>query len=69
MLETTEKRLPGIPDRTLEKIIADAGGILTPYLDGKKARQTLKLGERTFDAANNTELLTLVLRSVANANP
>lgn len=62
----TEKRLPGIPDRTLEKIIADAGGALTPYLEGKKARQRLTLGGQTFDAANNTELLTLVLRAVAN---
>jgi hypothetical protein len=62
---TAEKRMPGIPDRTLEKIVSEAGGTLAPYFDGRKPRISLVLGDRIFDAANNTELLTLALRAVA----
>lgn len=67
MIETTEKRLPGIPDRALDNIVDKAGGVLTPYLDGKQMRQKLVLGSQTFDEKDNTVLLIAVLRAVANA--
>lgn len=65
-MEETVKRMPGIPDRTLEKIVSDSGGTLTPYLDGKKLRQRLELGGKTFDADSNTALITQVFLSVSS---
>jgi hypothetical protein len=61
------KRMAGIPDRTLQKIVDESGGALDSYLDGKKVRQKLRLGGRTFDAATNTELITQVFASIVAA--
>ncbi len=60
MTNDCDKRLPGIPHRTLEHITTSAGGVITPYLDGNKTRIKMTLGNQTFDAGNNTALLKQV---------
>jgi hypothetical protein len=60
------KRLPGIPDRTLQNIADSTGGVLTPYLNGNNKRIKLVLGAETFDAENNTALLKQVFNWVSD---
>jgi predicted amidohydrolase YtcJ len=61
-----EKRTPGMPDRTLDKIVSDAGGTLTTYAEGRKVNLALALGNKVFTAENNTALITEVFRAMAN---
>jgi hypothetical protein len=62
----TGKRIPGIPDRTLDKIVGDCDGALTTYAEGRKVNLALTLGNKVFTAENNTALITEVFRAMAN---
>ena len=63
---SSNKRLPGIPHRTLEHIVTTAGGSIEPFLVGNEKHVRLMLGDTVIEAENNTKLLILVLGRLKN---
>jgi hypothetical protein len=60
MIDLEMKRRPGIPDRTLEHIAKEAGGEITRFIQGRDKWVRLEIGNKTFEAPNNTALLILI---------
>ena len=62
MTDSTSKRLPGIPDRTLAFIVQSAGGNVEKFLsDDGKAHVRLTIGDKVLESDTNTRLLIKVM--------
>ena len=59
---STNKRLPGIPDRTLSFIVLSAGGTVEKYITEEgKTWVRLTIGSHVLASDTNTRLLIKVL--------
>ena len=67
MTDLINKRLPGIPDRTLAFIVLSAGGTVEKFFsDDGKAYVRLTIGSRVLEADTNTRLLIQVMELLKN---
>ena len=67
MTDSTNKRLPGIPDRTLSFIVLSAGGNVEKFLSEEgKAHVRLTIGDKVLESDTNTRLLIKVLEMLKN---
>ena len=67
MEASTNKRLPGIPDRTLAFIVLSAGGNVEKFLsDDGKAHVRLNIGSHVLESDTNTRLLIKVMEMLNN---
>jgi len=62
MTESTSKRLPGIPDRTLAFIVLSAKGNVEKYItEDNKTWVRLTIGKKVLESDTNTRLLIQVM--------
>ena len=62
MTESNNKRLPGIPDRTLAFIADSAGGTIEKFItEDNKTHVRLTIGSHVLESDTNTRLLIQVL--------
>ena len=62
MTESNNKKLPGIPDRTLAFIATSAGGTLEKFITtDSKTNVRLTIGSHVLESDTNTRLLIQVL--------
>jgi len=67
MTESTNKRLPGIPDRTLSFIVLSAKGNVEKYITEEgKTWVRLTIGSHVLEADTNTRLLIQVMEMLKN---
>ena len=62
--EAKTKRRPGMPHETLAWIATQSSGAIEHFLKDKDTWVRLTLGERIFEAPNNTALLIQVFEAI-----
>lgn len=62
----TEKRVPGVPDRALDKIAQLANTQIEIESVGRISNVCVQLGQHRFTAENNTQLVAAVFAWVAS---